>query len=849
MKKLLFLIVAVTLGIGTMFAKPIDVNTAKSLGQMFVEANFEQMRNADLELVYTVFSDKGEACVYVFNVGDGGFVMISATDNVRPVLAYSEDGTFDASNPHNGAMYMLHTYKNSISYAIENEVVATPDVVGEWKSLINCGKLNNKKADKVGPLVKTLWNQDSPYNLYAPAASGGPGGRCYAGCVATAMSQLMKYWDKPIHGYGQFSYYCYPYGNLSANFAATTYDWDNMPRSLGSNQTQIEAVALLMYHCGVAVRMGFGPNGSGSQSERVPAAMYNYFDYHHCVQRYRNSYPLANWISMLKAEFDLLRPVYYSGNDNEGGHAFVCDGYDENDLMHYNFGWSGQDDGWYAVDAMEFHNDADAIFNFVPTAVYNNTMVAPTNVTATKTGELAQEAVITWTNPSVTTNNVTVANIDRIVVKRNGKIVYTEDNVAPGASMSCIDTNVPCYSTFEYSVYAVYNDVNGLAERAYEAFGPTCTWAIEATTTSSDGWSGGRIVAYDGAGVEVDSVTMTTSGTQTLALDLTLGKVSLAWVQGSQSFNGSFTVINSSGETVFTFPQEGGSSTLAAGVFYTGNNSCGNTPPTDVPGELFATSDGENIILSWEANGKPTYGYNIYRDGLLCELAHTNEFVDEAPAVGGHCYQVCILNDGGESSCSNEACATVGQGCDSGSNLWFTLQSNGKPIITWDLPANTTGLSAFYVYTKTNSDGEYSLAQMLGPTKTQYKVTRPLTNGNWYYYKVIPYYRDIDCFSAPIKSMYGNEFYVKIYFSPAGIEENESQDIEIYPNPTKDVLTVKADKLSSVVVYNLIGQKVFSQTLDTNETTINMSDFGSGIYMVRIVANDEEITRKISVIR
>ena len=280
MKKLLTLVIAVILGFGTMFANPVDVNTAKSLGQKFVQANFEKTMRADLELYYTVTSDNGQPCVYVFNMGNEGFVMVAASDNVCPILAYSENGPFDASNPYNGAMYMLETYKNSISYAIEKNIEATPKIAGQWESLRNCGRLSNNRGRTVGPLVQTKWNQNSPYNLYAPAASGGPGGRCYAGCVATAMSQVMKYWDHPAQGTGSHSYYCPGYGQQSANFGATTYHWELMPRSLSSaSQEQIEAVATLMYHCGVSVDMTFDWDGSGTYSDLVPPAMAAYFDY------------------------------------------------------------------------------------------------------------------------------------------------------------------------------------------------------------------------------------------------------------------------------------------------------------------------------------------------------------------------------------------------------------------------------------------------------------------------------------------------------------------------------------------------------------------------------------------
>ena len=855
MKKLLTLVIAVVIGFGTMFANPVDVNTAQSLGQMFVKANFEKATRADLQLYYTVTSDNGVPCAYVFNLGNEGFVIVAASDNVRPILGYSKNGPFDASNPYNGAMFMLETYKNSISHAIEKGIVPTPDVVGEWTSLENCGKLNNKKAKTVGPLLTTKWNQNSPYNLYAPAASGGPGGRCYAGCVATAMSQIMKRWNYPEHGTGSHGYNCYGesgvyYGYLSANFGATTYDWANMPKSLtGANQTQIEAVATLMYHCGVAVDMQFDYDGSGAVSSNVPGPMSSYFGYGACQYKQRSSYSLTNWLNMLKDEFDLGRPVYYSGRSSEGGHAFVADGYDENDFVHFNFGWSGTDDDFYAVDAIEYSSNAAAIFNFVPTPVYQNTVMAPTNLTATKASDLAQQATITWTNPTKTVNNQTITSIDQMVVTRDDKVIYTVNNPTPGASMSFVDENVPCYSTFEYKVYAVKEGVNGKAAKTTESFGPTCQWKIIATTTNMTGWKSGYLVAYDGAGREIDAFTMTNNTATTYNMYLTLGKVSFAWKQGSDNVQLTFKIKDPAGTVMYEY--SGTSNNIPEGVLYAGNNGCGNTAPTAVPTNVVATASGDDIILTWDNVAKTNYGYNVYRDGLLCALTHTNEFVDEAPTIGGHCYRVCTLGDGGESESSNEVCGTAGEGCDAPRDNWFTTQTNGKPIITWEHPANASTLTGYYVYCKVGEDGEYTRIKALGNNKKEYKETRGMTAGNWYYYRVVAYYSGIDCYSAPAKNRYENSYYVKFFYDPEhlGVNEEIAQGVEVYPNPAKDALTVKAEKLSNVTVYNMMGQKMMSQDVDAEEVTINTSDFEAGIYMVRIVANGSETTRKISVIK
>ena len=113
------------------------------------------------------------------------------------------------------------------------------------------------------------------------------------------------------------------------------------------------------------------------------------------------------------------------------------------------------------------------------------------------------------------------------------------------------------------------------------------------------------------------------------------------------------------------------------------------------------------------------------------------------------------------------------------------------------------------------------------------------------------YYQDIDCYSAPAKSAYSNEYYVKVYYDNEhlGVDEDMTQAVEVYPNPAKDILTVKAENLSNVTVYNMMGQKIMTQDVDDEELTINTSDFESGIYIVRIVADGNEITKKVSVIK
>ena len=194
-------------------------------------------------------------------------------------------------------------------------------------------------------------------------------------------------------------------------------------------------------------------------------------------------------------------------------------------------------------------------------------------------------------------------------------------------------------------------------------------------------------------------------------------------------------------------------------------------------------------------------------------------------------------------------CVSIGDACNPPRHLWFEMQSNGKPMITWSAPENDENLSGFVVYRKVNDDGEYTVAKLVSHNKYEYKDNKILEYGNWYFYKVVAYYKDVDCYSIPAKALYGNEYFVKIYYSPEGVDENIANNIRIYPNPAKDLLKIKAENISNVTIYNTVGQKVYEQTFDSSEVSINIDGFDAGIYLVNLVADGNEVTRKISILK
>jgi len=368
MKKLSLLLLLVLATLSQAFPQSaVDEPTARQTAQAFARTQMA-LKGQDLSLV----SAEGN---FIYNIGSQGFVIIAGNTVLPPVLGWSDQGNFPNLDeaPENFSSWISH-YSEMIDFAVANGIVPEAQVQRQWDEAAQ-GLFGSRNSNTVDPLVSTHWNQDCYYNEYCPNApgygwggwGGGPCGHAYAGCVACAMAQVMKYWDYPITGFGSHSYVHSEYGEQSANFGATTYQWSQMPNEVWNSN---DAVATLMYHCGVSVNMNYGPNGSGAMSQDVETAMRSYFGYCGAKYRQKASYQEEAWIAMLKAEIDLSHPLYYSGANGDSGHAFVCDGYDNNDRMHFNFGWSGSGDGYYTTyDVNGFNQGQAVVGNLFPVSI------------------------------------------------------------------------------------------------------------------------------------------------------------------------------------------------------------------------------------------------------------------------------------------------------------------------------------------------------------------------------------------------------------------------------------------------------------------------------------------------
>ncbi len=335
------------------------------------------INEVSLQLVQTRMS-KDLPVFYVFDIDNGGWIIVSGEDIYSPVIGYALEGSFPKGKLDQNYSSFLQEYIDQINFARSNNVVADSKTVNEWSSYNGItGNRNLLMGERdVDPLLDILWNQDFPYNALCPEDPAGPGGHVYVGCVGTAMSMIMYYYRYPEVGIGTHSYNAPGYGTQTVNYGDTYYDWNAMANSItGTMGQSVNAVAELQYHCAVSVNMGFSVNGSGAYSADVPAAIISHFGYASNAQYIQKmSFTLTAWENILITHIDAKKPLYYSGQSSDGGHAFVCDGYQQTgtgNLYHFNFGWSGSGNGFYTLtDVGGFSSQQGMVRNFVPNSTY-----------------------------------------------------------------------------------------------------------------------------------------------------------------------------------------------------------------------------------------------------------------------------------------------------------------------------------------------------------------------------------------------------------------------------------------------------------------------------------------------
>ena len=388
-----------------MSAATVDATAAQDAAVRFMNSKAGtrfMASNANLRLTYTEGSSvkAGAAAFYVFNYDEGGFVIVAGDDRAEEILGYG-DGNLDMDKIPANMRWWLSTYKEQIDFLFKN-----PD--------LKVKKLNEssealRASTVVSPLLTCIWDQDAPFYNQCPTRSGV---HCLTGCVATAMAQVMYFWKYPAQAPALSAYTTATRRISMPALSATTLNWNNMIDDYTGSYTnaQATAVATLMLYCGQSCYMDYdtesnGGSGAYSDDQLTGMKAFGYNSGATYVQR--KNYTDAQWTAMMLEDLQAGRPILYGGDDGTYGHAFVVDGYNGS-KYHINWGWSGIDNGYFAISSFmidsdyDFRKNQDMLYQIYPEGQGGITTVAPVMADASSVGTTSFTAM--WTDETASEN-------------------------------------------------------------------------------------------------------------------------------------------------------------------------------------------------------------------------------------------------------------------------------------------------------------------------------------------------------------------------------------------------------------------------------------------------------------
>lgn len=808
---------------------------------------------------------------YVFG-NDHSFVIVAADDNVHPILAYSKETGFGTTSIPENIMEWLRGYEREIDAIKASKVKATKEIEEEWNLLLNGRCWEPKTRTSVDPLLTTRWDQNKPYNGLCPIDAGNGSGHAYSGCVATAMAQVMNYWEHPVKGIGSYSYVHATYGTQTANFGNTTYDWDHMKNmySNGYTATDSIAVATLIYHCGVSVDMNYGPGSSSAFSSNVTTAWTTYFDYsyglHLEYRSYVDSYGTTVvlyedevWISMLKDDLNLGRPLYYSGNDETSGHAFVCDGYDENDYFHFNWGWSGNCDGYYVIGALNpgaggigsgVHGQYNE-FNAVVFGCEPNTppVNPPTNLATTVNG---RNVTLTWSAVGAASSYKVYCD-DYLLGNVTGTS-YTDSNVSYGphtyyvksvmsngttslkSNPSEVEVHFPGPIPTNLQATATGTNVSlswtaPASETAILQYGTGDSQGCIGYSESEIYWAQRypRSILSNYAGMAINKISYYFRNTGTYTVSIykgnELSNTELMYQTNYTATATGWKDINIATPMAIDCAQDlwivmYAPSSISYPVSYCQYSGTG------VENSAYYSTSGYHWYLygngsySWTIKisiTDGTYTYNLYRDGtMVAGNLNGTTYADNGLTGGPHEYHVTTNYYGGESDASNSANVTV-------NGTTYVVTATADPAEGGEV----TGGGTYY-------QGEVVTVSV-----------RPNEN-----YVVLGWMEDgVELTQEPTYTftVTRNRNLVARLYLENDIEEMDAAKVMVYPNPANDKLCIESEQhILRCELFTLNGSQIISMDMNNLKVEIPLEHLPSGMYLVKLTTETQVLTRRFT---
>lgn len=752
------------------------------------------------DLSYTVHSGS-EPVVYVFSRPGAGYVITSADDVASPLLAYSTESTFSATDIPENMAWWLDEYRKEIEHA------RTLPRQLQRKDAAN----ERPQRAPIAPLCATQWNQSSPYNLLCPKVNGQ---YTYSGCVATAMAQVMKHHNWPDVGVGSHSY-TWNNQTLSLDFSEQRFDWENMEDTYttGNTTAQNMAVAQLMYACGISVNMNYGLNGSGAMSSNVPGAFTSRFKYGQSTTFLSRDYvPLLTWEKIIYESLQMSAPVYYSGQNFTVGHAFVCDGYSEDGYFHFNWGWGGLSDGYFRLTALDpssqgigGSNNGYNIFQYamvraLPQPVYDVPMVV-----------MVSEKPLT-----------AVYNKEAGTMTVNGGFMS-----ASGGSTSVeLGLKIANVKTGEAAVYGTGEvksiRANGLLTSIAVSNVPQLADGVYCVTPMVNANAGGQDAEWE-------------------EMLMPLGEPTLAYVEVKES------------DITYTYPEfeflEIDSFELMTPVYTNSNYKVKIKFSNPLPTEIY-----EYFTIGLVKNNSIIGMCDPYSLNVFGNSSETVEFVGNFGAVAAGDYQICVLQPYGNTLyATSELLPVTIAAAPEETDFYITdfviydaTNVDCSDIrFSFDLH-NDAGYFSYPIraYIFPNS-GSYAIASNTYPPVFLNEGESQHLDLHW----SIPY--------LPIDRTYLMGIYGNTTATPLAtpvLFKVTTNGVEVVDTDTEWFLTVEGnearlfapERLTAVKVYNMSGMlQAADVNIDSTGATVDMSSLGSGIYLVQGITASSSRTMRL----
>lgn len=833
MKRVLLIVICV-LAMLSVKAAPVNRTSALQMAAAFLKTD-------ELQLV-DVAEKYGLNNLYAVS-GKNCFVLLSADDRAFPLLAYSFENPFSFDVPEN-TLYWLHSYDQEIQLLKDNRIEATEEVTRAWSDLKQGAAGQESNRAVVKPLVFSQWGQRAPYNLYCP-------GDCVTGCVATAMAQIMKYWEYPNQGTGYHSYTHATYGSLSASFGSTTYDWDHTPNGATSDSPTAvqQALGTLLYHCGVSVDMNYGTDGSSTPSNKVPDALTNYFGYSSSVAlvHKNNGYTDATWKSLLKNELDASRPLYYAGQNRASAHAFICDGYDSRDYFHFNWGWSGQNDGYYMIGALNpDHEHSYNVNNYVIKGIEPRpvSVSAPNNLVAAVNGSNVQ---LSW-NAASGASYYKVYRDGELIASHVTGLSYSDSSVifgrhryfVRGVSSSgdrsrrsneaeavvTIQVSTPT-GLFAYVVDGalelywnnpatetgtLYYKRSGYENDSYGYGGESTTYWAQRYPTS-------MLAKYEGLGVDYVEAYFRYPGEYTVYLckgdhagvTETITQQTLTITEsGTQSFYLDEPFLLDCTKDLWMVLSAPAS--IPYPVVYCNYDGPGLEDACYISSDFSTWESMADDHVAWrmavEVSDCP-FIYKVLRNGtVIADDVRYCYYIDNNLSSGTQRYQLIASFNGVESSAS-EACAISLVNVDVRVSGYGTVEGDG-----------------FY------EDGDYAELKAIPNPGSSFYGWRE--NG-------VTVSTDLEYRFYAYESRQ-----LEARFKGADVDESELPLLEVYPNPVQSQMHIKSQAIiRKMEIIDLNGETVDVKDINADALDYSMEDLASGAYYLRLITDEGVIVKKL----